>query len=245
MSTQNNINYSQLSYHSSGIDSILNIPIPKIKVIIRKRPLNSKEALKGEIDIISIKDNSKVIVTEHKVGLDLTKYIDKKEFIFDKAYDESSNNESIYIQNISPMIFNSFYFKSKTTCFAYGPTGSGKTFTMIEGVPQNRKGGNKGNNAQISGSSNLGMYMFAGYDIFNILANEAKFNGFKIPVSFYEIYCDKLYDLLNNRNKLEFREDKKHNINIVGLSENNVNSLNELITIINFGLNQRTVRKQE
>ena len=242
MSTQNNINYSQSSNHSSGIDSILNTPIPKIKVIIRKRPLNSKEAIKGEIDIISIKDNSKVIVSEQKVGLDLTKYIDKKEFIFDNAYDETSNNESIYIQNIRPMIFNAFYFKSKITCFAYGQTGSGKTFTMM-GAPQGGQGGNNGNNAQNSGSANLGMYMLAGYDIFNILANEAKFNGFKILISFYEIYCDKLYDLLNNKNKLETREDKKHNINIVGLSENNVNSLNELMTIINFGLKQRTVGK--
>ena len=239
MSTQNNINYSQASNHSSGIDSILNTPIPKIKVIIRKRPLNSKEALKGEIDIISIKDNSKVIVSEQKVGLDLTKYIDKKEFIFDNAYDESSNNESIYIQNIRPMIFNAFYFKSKITCFAYGQTGSGKTFTMM-GAPQ---GGQGGNNGQNFGLANLGMYMLAGYDIFNILANETKFNGFKILISFYEIYCDKLYDLLNNKNKLETREDKKHNINIVGLSENNVNSLNELMSMINYGLKQRTVGK--
>ena len=242
MSTHDNKNYSQSSNHSSGIDSILNTPIPKIKVIIRKRPLNSKEALKGEIDIIAIKDNTKVIVSEQKVGLDLTKYIDKKEFIFDNAYDESSNNEFIYIQNIRPMIFNAFYFKSKITCFAYGQTGSGKTFTMMGG-PQFGQGGNNGNNTQNSGSANLGMYMLAGYDIFNILANETKFNGFKILISFYEIYCDKLYDLLNNKNKLETREDKKHNINIVGLSENNVNSLNELMTIINYGLKQRTVGK--
>ena len=236
MSTQNIISHSQSSNESQGLNSILSTPIQKIKVIIRKRPLNSKESLKGEIDIISIKDNSRVIVSEQKVGLDLTKYIDKKEFIFDKAYDESSNNEYIYMQNIRPMIFSAFYYKSKITCFAYGQTGSGKTFTMM-GAPQCT---NMNNN---SNSANLGMYMLAGYDIFQILANEAKFNGFKILISFYEIYCDKLFDLLNNKNKLETREDKKHNINIVGLSENNVNSLNELMNIISYGLKQRTVGK--
>ena len=236
MSTQNIISHSQSSNESQGLNSILSTSIPKIKVIIRKRPLNSKESLKGEIDIISIKDNSRVIVSEQKVGLDLTKYIDKKEFIFDKAYDESSNNEYIYMQNIRPMIFSAFYYKSKITCFAYGQTGSGKTFTMM-GAPQCT---NMNNN---SNSANLGMYMLAGYDIFQILANEAKFNGFKILISFYEIYCDKLFDLLNNKNKLETREDKKHNINIVGLSENNVNSLNELMNIISYGLKQRTVGK--
>ena len=239
MSTQNNINYSQASNQSCGLNSILNTPIPKIKVIIRKRPLNSKEITKGETDIISIKDNSRVIVSEQKVGLDLTKYIDKKEFLFDNAYDESLNNEFIYMQNIRPMIFNAFYFKSKITCFAYGQTGSGKTFTMMG----SSQGNNSGNNTSNSVSANLGMYMLAGYDIFQILSNESKFNGFKIFVSFYEIYCDKLFDLLNNKNKLETREDKKHNINIVGLSENNVTTLNELMSIISYGLKQRTVGK--
>ena len=234
MQTQTNFNNTQMS-QSSGVDSILNTPIPKIKVIIRKRPLNQKEIAKGETDIISIKNNSRVIVSEQKVGLDLTKYIDKKEFIFDNAYDESSNNEFIYIQNIRPMIFNAFYYKSKVTCFAYGQTGSGKTFTMMGG-PQN---GNQNN----STGANIGMYTLAGYDIFQILANEDKFKDFKILVSFYEIYCDKLFDLLNNKNKLETREDKKRNINIVGLSENTVSSLTELMTIINFGLKQRTVGK--
>jgi hypothetical protein len=128
------------------------------------------------------------------------------------------------------MIFGAFYSKYKITCFAYGQTGSGKTFTMM--------GSNQG-----TGIGSAGMYMLAGYDIFNILNNDNKFNGFKILVSFYEIYCDKLFDLLNNKNKLETREDKKHNINIVGLSENCVNSLNDLMNIINFGLKQRTVGK--
>ena len=234
MFSQNQMNnsYSQSEKKSNqDLASILNTPIPKIKVIIRKRPLNSKEINKKEIDIISIKDNSLVIVSEQKIGLDLTKYIDKKEFLFDNAYDEFSTNEDIYLQNIRPMIFGAFYSKYKITCFAYGQTGSGKTYTMM--------GSNQGG----MGIKSVGMYMLAGYDIFNILSNDNKFNGFKILVSFYEIYCDKLFDLLNNKNKLETREDKKHNINIVGLSENYVNNLNELMNIINYGLKQRTVGK--
>ena len=234
MLSQNQMNnsYSQSENKSNqDLASILNTPIPKIKVIIRKRPLNTKEINKKEIDIISIKDNSLVIVSEQKIGLDLTKYIDKKEFLFDNAYDEFSTNEDIYLQNIRPMIFGAFYSKYKITCFAYGQTGSGKTYTMM--------GANQGG----MGIKSMGMYMLAGYDIFNILSNDSQFSGFKIMVSFYEIYCDKLFDLLNNKNKLETREDKKHNINIVGLSENIVNSLNDLMDIINYGLKQRTVGK--
>jgi len=39
----------------------------------------------------------------------------------------------------------------------------------------------------------------------------------RVAVSFYEIYCGKLYDLLNNRWELKIREDKKQNINIIDL----------------------------
>jgi len=36
-------------------------------------------------------------------------------------------------------------------------------------------------------------------------------------LSFFEIYCGKLYDLLNSRELLYVREDAKQSINIVGL----------------------------
>jgi kinesin family protein 2/24 len=39
-----------------------------------------------------------------------------------------------------------------------------------------------------------------------------------IYVSFYEIYCSKLFDLLNGREQLQAREDAKQNVNIVGLT---------------------------
>lgn len=39
---------------------------PKIRVLVRKRPLSKKEQLKGETDIISIDNNQSVIVREQK-----------------------------------------------------------------------------------------------------------------------------------------------------------------------------------
>ena len=70
-----------------------------------------------------------------------------------------------------------------------------------------------------------------------------KFNNLEIFVSFFEIYYDKLYDLLNNRNKLEIREDSNGLINILGLKENRINSLENLIKIINLWGIQWTVGK--
>ena len=142
--------------------------IPKIRVIIRKRPLSQKEILKSDTDIIEIRNQNKVIVKELKQKFDLTKYIEEHPFIFDNAFDENSTNEEIYISTIRPMIEAAFN-KTKITCFAYGQTGSGKTFTMM-------------------GSSNKipGMYLLASYDIFSLLQNN-KYNGLSIWISFYEI----------------------------------------------------------
>ena len=69
---------------------------------------------------------------------------------------------------------------SNTTCFAYGQTGSGKTFTMMG----------------VSDGSIPGLYLLAANDIVNMLE---EYQDFFLQVSFYEIYCGKLYDLLKNR----------------------------------------------
>ena len=214
------------------LSEILSIEIPKTKVIVRKRPLNQKELSQKEVDNILIVDKNKVVVTELKKNLDLSKYIDKKEFIFDRAYDEKSPNDLIYKEEIRPMIYNAFYQKAKITCFAYGQTGSGKTYTLFGSSL-----------SQIAKNNNFGLYALAGYDIFNIKNTEKKFKNFSVFVSFYEIYCDKLYDLLNNKARLETREDYKHDINIIGLSENKINSLEELMKIISYGSKQRTIGK--
>ena len=51
-----------------------------------------------------------------------------------------------------------------------------------------------------------------------------QFSHLKAKLSFYEIYCGKLYDLLNKRSELKLREDNKNNINIIGLEEASVTS---------------------
>lgn len=51
-------------------------------------------------------------------------------------------------------------------------------------------------------------------------------------VSFFEIYCGKLYDLLNNRNELKIMEDKKNNINVIGMEEKHIYSAKEFLDLI-------------
>ena len=84
-----------------------------------------------------------------------------------------------------------------------------------------------------------GLYLLSLIDIFSLLQKN-EYCEYDICVSFYEIYCNKLYDLLNNRNSLEIREDGKGIIHIVNLIEKKIINIQNLIEIIDFGLRSRT-----
>jgi len=79
---------------------------------------------------------------------------------------------------------------AKTTCFAYGQTGSGKTFTMMG----------------TTDGSIPGLYLLASFDVVKLLN---QYEDLELYLSFYEIYCGKLYDLLNNKEEVVCREECK------------------------------------
>ena len=201
--------------------------LSKIRVIVRKRPANHREYAQNDIDIISTKNKNTIIVKELKNKFDLTKYIEEHKFTFDRTYDENSSNQLIYNEMLKPMIEAAFN-KTKISCFAYGQTGSGKTYTML------------GNNhiKNDKGPQVPGLYLLSCIDLFDFLKQRP---NLELWVSFYEIYCNKLFDLLNNKNILQAREDGKGNICIVGLLEKQTKNIEELLDIIDFGLNSRTV----
>ena len=199
------------------------ISTQKICVIIRKRPRSEREITNKDEDIISVnEEKNSIIVKEKKLKVDLTKFTEEHIFNFDLVFNEKKTNEQIYLETVRPMIQYTFSNNAKITCFAYGQTGSGKTFTMM------------GNN-----ETNPGLYLLASYDIFSLI--ETQYKNISIYISFYEIYCGKLFDLLNSRKNLNILEDSKGQINIVGITEIEVNDLNSLINIINYGINLRSV----
>ncbi|NXP58774.1 KIF24 protein, partial [Chloropsis cyanopogon] len=108
------------------------------------------------------------------------------------------------------------------TCFAYGQTGAGKTYTMI------------GNHR------NPGLYALAARDIFRHLGASPSKKDLMVLISFYEIYCGQLYDLLNGRKRLFAREDGKHVVQIVGLREIQVDSVDQLLEVILNGGKERS-----
>ncbi|KAG6428128.1 hypothetical protein SASPL_112377 [Salvia splendens] len=197
--------------------------VAKIKVVVRKRPLNKKELARKEDDVVAVYDDAYLTVHEPKLKVwkcfgilrhhftllvvlvllvDLTAYIEKHEFCFDAVLDEQVSNDEVYRKTVEPIIPTIFQ-RTKATCFAYGQTdnkslspGSGKTYTM-QPLP-----------------------LRAAEHLVRLLHQPVYRNQrFKLWLSYFEIYGGKLYDLLSDRKKLCMREDGRQQVCIVGLQE--------------------------
>ncbi|XP_041063819.1 kinesin-like protein KIF2C isoform X3 [Carcharodon carcharias] len=204
------------------------VELHKICVCVRKRPLSKKEKAKKEIDVITVSSKNVVLVHEPKMKVDLTKYLDNQPFRFDYAFDDFVTNEEVYRFTAKPLV-RTIFERGMATCFAYGQTGSGKTHTM---------GGNfSGKNQDCS----KGIYAFATQDVFLLLEQPRyKDLNLKVSVSFFEIYSGKVFDLLNKKTKLRIMEDNKQQVQIVGLQEQNVFCVDDVIMNIDMGNNYRT-----
>jgi kinesin family protein 2/24 len=189
-------------------------------VCVRKRPLNKTEL---EVDVITVPSKDEIVVHEKKDKLDLTKYLENHHFTFDYAFDETCGNNLVYRYTAKPLL-ESIFEGGVATCFAYGQTGSGKTYTMLGGKTK---------------ASKKGICAMAAEDVFNFLKT---YTGLQLVVSasFFEIYCGEVFDLLANRAKLRIREDHKLEVQIVGLTEEVVDSVDELLRVIENGKTLRT-----
>ncbi|XP_019640476.1 PREDICTED: kinesin-like protein KIF24 [Branchiostoma belcheri] len=194
----------------------------RIRVCVRKRPMNKREKKAGQADIVQVQGKKTVLVNEAKVAVDLTKYTQQHEFIFDEAFGEECSNEEVHQRTAKPLV--SWALRgNKSTCFAYGQTGAGKTHTMMG------KRGVKG------------LYLLAAQDLFEQLkSGEHGIAGQQVYISFYEIYCGQLFDLLHGRKRLYARENASHRVCISGLLEIPITNVSELMEIIAYG---NTVRR--
>jgi hypothetical protein len=60
----NDVNMKEYTEYENSVYSSRDIP--KIRVIVRKRPLSKKELIKNEMDIIEMRTSSSVVVKELK-----------------------------------------------------------------------------------------------------------------------------------------------------------------------------------
>lgn len=187
----------------------------KIYVTVRKRPLFPKEKIQGQIDCVSVA-NPIIRVGEPKYKVDgITKYIENHDHKFDNVFGDQHDNEDMYKASLQPML-DKLFNDGVVTIFAYGQTGSGKTFTMVA------------------------LQNLAISDIYNLAENDYADLEPQISLSFYEIYSGRILDLLNNKKRLQVLEDGANKIQVKGLQEISVESVDELKDAIQFAHSVRT-----
>ncbi|XP_061624037.1 kinesin-like protein KIF2A isoform X3 [Phyllopteryx taeniolatus] len=200
----------------------------RICVCVRKRPLNRKELTMKDLDVITIPSKDVVMVHEPKQKVDLTRFLENQTFRFDYAFDDATTNEIVYRFTARPLV-ETIFERGMATCFAYGQTGSGKTHTM---------GGDfSGKNQDCS----KGIYALAARDVF-LMLKKPNYKKLELQVyaTFFEIYSGKVFDLLNRKTKLRVLEDRKQQVQVVGLQEKEVKCTEDVLKLIDLGNSCRT-----
>ena len=103
-------------------------PSECVKVVVRCRPLNSKEQSDGRVQVVEMDERMGMVA----VSAPGASGEPPKTFTFDSVFPPNTAQERIYKATAAP-ICDSVMEGYNGTIFAYGQTGTGKTFTM-EGV---------------------------------------------------------------------------------------------------------------
>ncbi|KAG3102663.1 hypothetical protein PC121_g1179 [Phytophthora cactorum] len=145
-------------------------------------------------------------------------------FSFDHVYDQQCTQSTVY-ENTAKAVVESSLEGYNATIFAYGQTGTGKTYTM--------EGFNSG-----SGSvEERGIIPRAIEQIFcHIQANVSARCRFLVRASYLQIYNESISDLLKpERSNLTIREDRRRGVFVEGLSEWVVRSPEEIYGLMERG----------
>uniref|UniRef100_A0A0R3RI76 Kinesin-like protein n=1 Tax=Elaeophora elaphi TaxID=1147741 RepID=A0A0R3RI76_9BILA len=177
-----------------------------IRVFCRIRPaLGNYSKLSLLIDPI----DSSIITVENTNG-------ERKKFNCDRAFNENII-VSYFFKEIRPVI-TSCMDGYNVCIFAYGHTGSGKTFTM-EGTP-----------------NDPGVYQRSLIHLFRMAKERLSDIDYTISISMLEIYNEKIRDLLSdNKNNLPIRIGNDGMLDIPGLQILNVNTLQEIQKVLEKG----------
>jgi len=148
-------------------------------------------------------------------------------FTFDCVFDMDSSQQEVYETTAKPAVI-SILQGYNSTIFAYGQTGTGKTFTM-EGFTYN------------SSDNQRGIIPRSIEEIFNYIesfsSHETKF---MVRASYLQIYNESISDLLKpEKTSLQIREDKKRGVFVEGLSEWAVRSPSDIYTLLQRGASSR------
>nr|XP_045375332.1 kinesin-1 heavy chain isoform X2 [Camelus bactrianus] len=152
--------------------------------------------------------------------------IASKPYAFDRVFQSNTSQEQVY-NDCAKKIVKDVLEGYNGTIFAYGQTSSGKTHTM-EGKLHDPEG--------------MGIIPRIVQDIFNYIYSMDENLEFHIKVSYFEIYLDKIRDLLDvSKTNLSVHEDKNRVPYVKGCTERFVCSPDEVMDTIDEGKSNRHV----
>ncbi|XP_014651096.1 PREDICTED: kinesin-like protein KIF19 [Ceratotherium simum simum] len=197
----------------------------QLMVVLRIRPLSDTELEEG------------ATVIAHKVGNQMVVLMDpgedpedtlrthrsrEKTFIFDTVFDQHASQEDVYCATTRHLV-EGVISGYNATVFAYGPSGAGKTYTML------------------GTDTEPGIYLQTLTDLFRAIEETRDNMDYSVSMSYLEIYNEVIRDLLNpSSGFLDLREDSRGSIQIAGITEVSTSHAEEIMQLLTKGNRQRT-----
>nr|XP_012315972.1 kinesin-like protein KIF1C isoform X2 [Aotus nancymaae] len=200
-----------------------------VKVAVRVRPFNARETSQDAKCVVSMQGNTTSIINP-KQSKDAP-----KSFTFDYSYwshtsaedPQFASQQQVYRDIGEEMLLHSF--EGYNVCiFAYGQTGAGKSYTMMG----RQEPGQQGIVPQLC------------EDLFSrVSENQSAQLSYSVEVSYMEIYCERVRDLLNpkSRGSLRVREHPILGPYVQDLSKLAVTSYADIADLMDCGNKARTV----
>ncbi|XP_058429426.1 kinesin-like protein KIF1A isoform X13 [Marmota monax] len=200
-----------------------------VKVAVRVRPFNSREMSRDSKCIIQMSGSTTTIVNPKQPKET------PKSFSFDYSYWSHTSPEDInyasqkqVYRDIGEEMLQHAFEGYNVCIFAYGQTGAGKSYTMMG----KQEKGQQGIIPQLC------------EDLFSRINDTTNDNmSYSVEVSYMEIYCERVRDLLNPKNKgnLRVREHPLLGPYVEDLSKLAVTSYNDIQDLMDSGNKARTV----
>lgn len=201
-----------------------------VKVAVRVRPFNSREMSKESKCIIQMQGNTTTI-TNPKAPKEPA-----KTFSFDYSYwshttteDPNFASQNLVYNDIGKEMLAHAFEGYNVCIFAYGQTGAGKSYTMMGKQEEGQEG-------------IIPMLCEDLFEKINEDSNKEELS-YSVEVSYMEIYCERVRDLLNPKNKgnLRVREHPLMGPYVEDLSKLAVTSYTDIADLMDAGNKARTV----
>nr|XP_044607346.1 kinesin-like protein KIF1A isoform X24 [Equus asinus] len=200
-----------------------------VKVAVRVRPFNSREMSRESKCIIQMSGSTTTIVNPKQPKET------PKSFSFDYSYWSHTSPEDInyasqkqVYRDIGEEMLQHAFEGYNVCIFAYGQTGAGKSYTMMGKQEKDQQG----------------IIPQLCEDLFSRINEMTNDNmSYSVEVSYMEIYCERVRDLLNPKNKgnLRVREHPLLGPYVEDLSKLAVTSYNDIQDLMDSGNKARTV----